>query len=154
QERTPTPSTSSPSSSNPHTRGISDTNIYLPTSAMRVRYKTEFYSRSMLLGKDYDIDGLNQWHDFNGALSATGLITLMNLPNNTCIDLVRLFYSNATMNDVREEDNVVPWVDTGCQTRSSITTYIFSCVIHITLNYLNGLFHQTNGAISYVKIGI
>src|SRR5262249_17032520 len=135
----------SPSSSSPHARGISDTNIYLPTSAMRVRYETEFYSRSVILGKDYDMDRLNQWHDFNGTLSATGLIALLNLLNETYIDLVRMFYCNATMNDVREENNVVPWVDTICQTRFSITTYIFGCVIHITPNYLNSLFHQTNG---------
>ena len=53
--------------------------------------------------KDYDFDSLDgAFNDFNftNALTASGLIKLFQLPTEAYTELVQIFYSNATLNEV------------------------------------------------------
>ena len=98
---------------------------------MDARYKTHFSSRNVILRYTYDLDALAEIHNYCKALESTRFIHLLELPDIIYLNLVSIFYANATSKEVEEDVDEVPWREL-IREVAYITIYIFDKVIRIT----------------------
>ena len=116
---------------------------------MREKWNSQFRAIDVEIEKDYDFNSLNGAFNFTNALTRSGLITLFQLPLEAYTDLVQIFYSNATLNEVIDvgTSDPYPWRDTGRKLSNSFTTYMFGQALEIMPDYLNQVLGLGHGGV-------
>ena len=118
---------------------------------MRVKWQRQFSTMNVEVEKDYDFDSLDgafNGFNFTNSLTASGLIKLFQLPTEAYTELVQIFYSNATLNEVVDvgTSHLYPWRDTGRIQSDTFTTYVFGQAIEVTPAYVNDILGLERGA--------